>query len=347
VALLLLEGDADVEEVVDNIDDETSYFALRITDPSNTRSTSAGTPEFAAPFPLELGTEGDPQVRVADASVVVASPGGKVEGELFLYVVDRESTDSSGRLVATDESRCLTVVISADFARKTGNLAVNWTGGAGVFPATVMPTLNFLRHFQPQNLLTFFYQGLELSPPQRIGDFWEPLPAPLFETIAKLDLLQGITATRFPIPDAFSAHDIAQLARAEALLQGEIVRGTWDRMVISVTLREGASMPPRGMEIAFLFDSQESVRVAGNAMPMGRARRHLLSARIERWSPSESDSRKGRLEIVPGEVDEFESWLPAVRQAEYIPVPGVSLHFRRHFDNFMVKNSEAMRRLAQ
>ena len=56
-----------------------------------------------------------------------------------------------------------------------------------------------------------------------------------------------------------------------------------------------------------ILAAEDTVRIAGNELHLGLVGNHLLSAGIKHWTRS-NEGNRGRLTIVPGSTNEFESW---------------------------------------
>jgi hypothetical protein len=172
---------------------------------------------------------------------------------------------------------------------------------------------------------------------------------PLFPNVVELlGRVQLLSNTSFLAPDQFSQEDINELVRAVRLLQGDTVTGTWREATLGITpTASGLEILEREINNAPMIIAQEqTLLLAGHALPLGSIATHLLSVRIERWDKSGDDSR-GRLAITPGDTDEFESWQITGDAGIDSAIPGVSRKFKRQVGEFMDRNDGLLRRLAQ
>ncbi len=323
--------------------------ALRTSRLQARLSSGTGTPE--EPTPISWfnmpATAASPSGSSTDSvALVVISPDGRKLVELPIGLRSSAPVGSRLSVEGQDVSGSLTVTLSLNPSESSTTVNLRWNARE-TLPSAMLPTIRLLKHLVAPNQFSLFAEGIKLVGPKEIPLGTDHAFYQLADLVEKLEYVQRETDTYFNLPAEFSVEDISALRRAERLLRGDKVLGTWTSMSVNLTLSEGFEVPRPGFgESAFMAEANEQVTIAGHSIVLGPSVRHMLAAQITSWTPGEKEST-GRLELHSVGASEFETWLPRRQEKEYAPVPGISHEFRELLGEFVSANDEVLRRLAQ
>lgn len=170
----------------------------------------------------------------------------------------------------------------------------------------------------------------------------------LVEALARV---QEKTDTSFPAPREFSQDEANVLTWADHLLQGETVIGTWQQATLTLhptdNGRDLLYKQARDEVGAYIFAQQQGIRVAGQVIPLGMVGTHLLSGKLSELHDEDQADNAFRITLVPGDSNEYETWLITPEAPINDVIPGVSRRFRQESTEFMLRNDELLRRLAR
>ena len=161
--------------------------------------------------------------------------------------------------------------------------------------------------------------------------------------------LQGHQATHVYVPRKFTLNEAKALSWAGSLLEGRTVNGTWRRARFTIRpSKDGKDILAHQsqQESAMIFAQSQAIQIGSDVLPLGVVGTHLLSTRVESWDYAD-DSGSGYLDLVPGENEEYETWLVTSEESIDNTIPGISRRFRRQADEIMQENDELFRRLAR
>jgi hypothetical protein len=249
-----------------------------------------------------------------------------------------------------DSSGGLSVGLSHELGHDTADMTLEWHSPSGATAESLLPSLRLVSQLKAPNRIALRYSTETLLGPTSLPqvDDGNRL-ANYLRVVTLLARVQRRTDTAFPVPEELSQDDINALTRAERLLGGSTVNGTWREATLVVTPTSDGRrlLEKQGEEAAMILATEETLLIAGNTLPLGVVGIHFLSVHIKRRSSNRQDGRI-RLTIVPGRSNEFESWLVSDEHTTVAQIiPGVSQQFRRQVAESMDQNDELLRRLAQ
>jgi hypothetical protein len=248
-----------------------------------------------------------------------------------------------------DFSGGLSVELSPKPAFKVTEMTVKWHAPKAVLPAVILAPLRLLAQLKSPNHIELSIAGKRIAAISQfpsVGD--EQRLDGYLSVVELLDRAQHLAQVSFPVPEELSQEDVNALIRADRLLCGDAVTGTWKEAAFTVTPTKGGReiLESQRQESAFIIAAEETLLLAGNRLPLGLIGNHFLSIRIKNWT--DEGKGRGRLTIVPGGVDEFESWRIADEETAINRViPGVARRFRQQAADLIDRNDQLLRRLAQ
>jgi hypothetical protein len=289
------------------------------------------------------GIESPPEAQPNAVAITITSPGGLLLATLPLAYRTERPSNAAVIVYAQDATASLSVTIQVDFAGP-GQFNLMRSARRDTLPASILPTLRLLTQFKPPNFVSFQFDDGDSLPPIAIPTDPELVSPELLDVVERLEYIQRKTDTFFYIPDELSSEDIATMRRAERLLRGHRVGGTWSAMSVVLQLKDKSALDSmRTDEFSLMVEANEEITIGGHVIRLGRSRRHLLSARMTGW---EGEAGQGRLTLAPGTLNEFETWLVGIPGDRDDVIPGISSSFRDLLDQVMDENDEVLRRLA-
>ena len=268
-----------------------------VSEPSSTEST-----HFAEAFALTT-------------ALVAVTNNGEELAALDVRFARRVRFADSVTLVGSDLSGLLTVRAQVNLASHTLSLSISFRAADDATPAQILPIITFLQHLRSGNRLGMRTVGDKawVAPPILVPNDQLPLIDRRFvATVEALGRLQRLTGTNFPMPPSLSDADVLELSRADSLLRGEPLTGTWEQATLvvpadSLTFLAESSQP----RFRFEVDGEYSVDIAGISIRLGMASQRIVDAKVENIADVERKSHEdphGDLELilVPGADNHLE-----------------------------------------
>ncbi len=254
-------------------------------------------------------------------------------------------------LVGKDASRSLCITLPRDVG--VGKLAtLTWQLPSDVPAKDLYNALSIIRRLQPPNRISLKRLSGSimaiLNPSTNSDTRGIEAYLSLVEALARV---QEETNTSFPAPRRFTQDEANILNWADHLLQGETVMGTWKQATTTLhTAGSGRSMLVNRINngaAAYLFAQPQGIEIADHIIPLGMIGTHLLSAEIDELHDVDQSDDAVRLTLVPGDTNEYETWIITSEAPIEDVRPGVSRRFREQSMEFMKQNDELLRRLAR
>jgi hypothetical protein len=146
------------------------------------------------------------------------------------------------------------------------------------FPAPMLPVLRFMVAFNAPNAVTFCQaDGTPMGPPVPLTTDRGRVFEQSVRLVQLLARVQDATGVWFDVPSELTNGDLEDLAIADQLLKGEIVRGTWQSFEAEVDGDTGRhflgeftrqDVEP-GSAMSFWQKAEEALDLAGHIMPLG------------------------------------------------------------------------------
>ncbi|CDM77204.1 hypothetical protein MSS4_01984 [Mycobacterium marinum] len=248
-----------------------------------------------ADLPGGLGTQGLAEVSMHspgenyDARFRIRTPAGTSGEELsFAMTVTRGPDGTGTREIGTDATGFLTVEILSDTETQTGTLHFTRENLVGAEVVSALPSIEFLQDLTAPNTLQVA---------QRLGPFVDyrdipdekhrKFPDDVMDYLRALVIIQQHTATPIRIPDltTLTLGEIDAVFEASALVSGQAVITTWDRVGTTVVGPSDEAGPEH--EIQFTSEYQLLVMrklivdVGDQKLLLGTVAQYALSARYE------------------------------------------------------------------
>ncbi len=214
------------------------------------------------------------------------SPGGERIAELPLEF-ELESIGSRGSIwIGIDRTGTLSARLTLDMDERRANVTMRLRPAEMFYPTEMVPVSRFLAAWAPPNRFALYTES-----GTRLGEFAEAPTDPWLEKwfpqfVEDLVLIQSAAQMSRRVPGRISAEEIQNVGATAALLRGETVEGTWDRLTMAIHSQLPAAERIRlitpGIPLTLVTHQQHELTFAGVSYPLGRrARMHYLSAKAD------------------------------------------------------------------
>jgi len=264
----------------------------------------------------------------------------------------RELLQHDRVLIGQDASHSIFITLSGDIG--VGALAsLTWQIPGDVAAKDLSNVISVIRHLQSPNDMRL--KGPDGSTIAILhsadGNNLDKITEIYLSLVEALGRVQEKTNTSFPAPKKFTQDEANVLAWADRLLQGETVMGTWQQasMILHTTDSGRSAIDDRATNssAAYLFAQPQGIEITGHIVPLGTIGTHFLAGDISELNDVDQSNDAVRLTLIPGETNEYETWVITPEAPIKDVIPGVSRRFRKQAREFMKQNDELLRRLAR
>lgn len=248
-----------------------------------------------ADLPGGLGTQGLAEVSMHspgvnyDARFRIRTPAGTAGEELSFAITVTRGPDGTGtREHGTDATGFLTVEVLSDTEAQTGTWHFTRKNLVGAEVVSALPSIEFLQDLTAPNTLQVAQRLGPFVDYRDIPDEKHPkFPDDVMDYLRALVIIQQHTAMPIRIPDltTLTSREIDAVFEASALVNGQAVITTWDRIGTTVVSPPDEARPEH--EIQFTSEYQLLVMrklivdVGDQKLLLGTVAQYALSARYE------------------------------------------------------------------
>lgn len=250
-----------------------------------------------------------------DFKIVTTDPSGRTIANLPMKVDKRYQGNKGAHIELVDHSGFFRLTIRTDKETRKVNMTFNVRYVEDVLPSTVLPAARFWASMTPGNKVGWAIGPSQPSEYVSIDEELLPDGSGYYAFLSALARVQEASGVFFPIPAETTQEEENALRRAQRLLDGEVIRGTWTELVITIT-REGLerwwatnNSPEQG--VTFKAEQEALLHLAGRDLSLGRLERVMVSARIVDAPDIANCSANQQVQVrlVPGEDASFTSRL--------------------------------------
>ncbi|MBS1691212.1 MAG: hypothetical protein JST91_03205 [Actinobacteria bacterium] len=248
-----------------------------------------------ADLPGGLGTQGLAEVSMHapgvnyDARFRIRTPAGTAGEELSFAMTATSGPDGTGtREYGTDATGFLTIEVLSDTENRTGTWNVSRANLVGAEVVSALPAIEFMQDLVAPNTLQVAQRLGPFVDYRDIPDEKQPrFPDEVMDYLRALVIIQQHTATPIRIPDltTLTRRDIDAVFEASALVNGQAVITTWDRLGTIPTGPGDEAGPEHEIqftsEYQLLLMRKLIVDVGDQKLLLGTVAQYALSARYE------------------------------------------------------------------
>jgi hypothetical protein len=248
-----------------------------------------------ADLPGGLGVQGLAEVSMHspgenyDARFRIRTPIGTSGEELsFAMTVTRGPDGTGTREIGTDATGFLTIEVLSDTETQTGTWHFICENLVGAEVVSAMPSIEFLQELTAPNTLQVAQRLGPFVDYRDIPDEQHPkFPDDVMDYLRALVIIQHHTATPIHIPDltTLTRREIDAVFEASALVSGQAVITTWDRVGTTVVGPPDQAGPEHEIEFTseyqLLVMRKLIVDVGDQKLLLGTVAQYALSARYE------------------------------------------------------------------
>lgn len=263
---------------------------------------SAGSPLAADNSPL--------LDRITYRSALVVVEGGNRIQELEVLFTERVIAPGRTILAGSDRSNSLFVHLEAELPPTSLQLSFTYHPSPAATPAELLPAISLLEALDASRELGLWSRDSErwAAEPVPIGSEPPLLPEGYAMTVAALARVQRLAQHTFPMPQAITPEDAANISRADRLLAGSTITGRWQHASLVIDGAGLAVIQSASQEHGALleFTSNYDETIADRTVPLGPAEHRFLQVLLADTEPGDSGPDETVAHLVPGRNDHYE-----------------------------------------
>jgi hypothetical protein len=245
---------------------------------------------------IEMSPVNEESWRVP-ARLIAIAPGGRHVSSLPVVFDRRSAGQRGGTLSGHDHTGTLTFQLRVDRVEKQGEgspFSFQFHQPDDALLGTLLPILYMLRAMQLPNTVQLEIEGNvvgKVVPPDT-----KLLPDGFLELMEALNRIQVATGTYFPVPARFEPADLREIAQADKLLKGQLIRQAWESITVTVDANPEVESLIRTDPVAnYRYVVDYAATIAGREVPLGPAAITLQQARLQNQKDLEA-----RFPVAPG-----------------------------------------------